>query len=134
MPRQASGTGRQRFRGSHDGKVVEAFTAALDEDLNVWSPGACGLRMGARIKPFAGRPTAFADAPLPRVGWERMDSVFGLSAKGKSRRAEVLALLSNVKPRARPRISSAPHSVRDGTESQGWLIGDTPKGPRLRPA
>jgi cysteinyl-tRNA synthetase len=119
-----------------DSKVVDAFTAALDEDLNVsaaWGVVFEWVRELNRL--LAAQQLSPTQAAAALSAWERMDSVFGLGRKGEVEApVEVLALLEQRQAARKAKDFKRADSVRDELKAKGWLIEDTPKGPRLRPA
>jgi cysteinyl-tRNA synthetase len=121
---------------SADSKVIEAFTAALDEDLNVsaaWGVVFEWVRELNRL--LAANQLSPTQAAGALSAWERMDSVFGLGRKGEVEApAEIVALLEQRQAARKAKDFKRADSVRDELKAKGWLIEDTPKGPRLRRA
>jgi cysteinyl-tRNA synthetase len=66
--------------------------------------------------------------------WQRIDSVFGLGAKGEvSPPPELLALLDEREAARKAKDFKRADAIRDELKAKGWQIEDTPKGPRLKP-
>ena len=122
--------------GPADGKVLDAFTTALDEDLNVsaaWGVIFEWVRDLNRL--LAANQVSATQAAGALSTWERMDSVLGLGRKGQAEApAEIVALLKQRQAARKAKDFKRADSVRDDLKARGWLIEDTPKGPRLRRA
>jgi cysteinyl-tRNA synthetase len=116
--------------------LVEAFTSALDDDLNVsagWGIVFEWVREMNRL--LAANQVAAAQAAGALAAWERIDSVFGLGRKGAADAPpEILALLEQRQAARKAKDFKRADAVRDELKAKGWLIEDTPKGARLKRA
>jgi len=118
-----------------DQEFIEAFKAALDDDLNVaagwgvvfeWVSQMNGLLAANRVSP----PQAAAAI----AAWQQVDSVFGLGSKSETAAPADIQTLLEVRQAARKaKDFKKSDAVRDELKAKGWLIEDTPKGPRLKP-
>jgi cysteinyl-tRNA synthetase len=117
-----------------DLKLVDAFTKALDDDLNVSGAWGIVFEWVREINTLlAANQLNAAQAARALEAWERIDSVFGL---GRKRTAEVppeiQALLEQRQAARKAKDFQRSDAVRDELKAKGWLIEDTPKGPRLK--
>ena len=114
-------------------QVLEQFTAAMDDNLNVSSAWAavfdwvrdCNRRL--------------ADGALDAVGaaaelaaWERIDTVLGVGQTDEAAPEELVTLMhERTEARATKDFGRA-DAIRDELAAQGWAIEDTANGPRLK--
>lgn len=117
-----------------DSALLVRFAAEMDNDLNV--SGAWGVifdwvrDMNKAI--VAGELTA-QKAAAALGAWERIDSVFGLGQrKGEEAPAEVVALLDERQAARKAKDFKRSDTLRDELKAKGWVIEDTPKGPKLK--
>jgi cysteinyl-tRNA synthetase len=113
---------------------VDAFTAAMDNDLNVaagWAVVFDWVRETNRaIASLELSPTA-AKARLH--SWDQINSVLGLSAKLSDQAPpEVLALVEARTVAKRSRDFARADAIRAELDHLGWLIEDTAKGPKVK--
>lgn len=113
---------------------VDAFTAAMDNDLNVaagWAVVFDWVRETNRaIASLELNPTA-AKARLR--SWDQINSVLGLSAKLSDQAPpEVLALVEARTVAKRSRDFARADAIRAELNHLGWLIEDTAKGPKVK--
>jgi cysteinyl-tRNA synthetase len=113
---------------------LSEFTAALDEDLNVsaaWSVVFEHVRELNRLLAENKLPRSRAAAAL--AAWRGIDSVFGIGDKADAvAPAEILALLGQREAARQARDFRRADTIRGELKTQGWVIEDTPKGPRLK--
>lgn len=119
-----------------DGKLREQITAALDEDLNVsatWAVVFDWVREMNRLL-AAGQITS-SQAASALADWEAVDQVLGLGRKGGVEApAEIQALLEERQAARKAKDFKRSDAVRDELKAKGWIIEDTPKGPKLKRA
>lgn len=118
---------------SADG-FVNRFSECLDSDLNV--SGAWGAvfetvrETNRRIAENTLKPD---EAASILVSWDKIDSVLGI---GKVAEAEappdILALLEARQAARKAKDFKRSDQIRDELKAKGWLIEDSPKGPRLK--
>jgi cysteinyl-tRNA synthetase len=116
--------------------IVAKFTDALDDDLNIsaaWGAVFEWVRETNRnIAEGVLTPEAAAAA---LAAWERLDAVLGMGAAAAlDTPAEVTALLEARQAARRARDFARADTLRKELQARGWLIEDTPKGPRLKRA
>ncbi len=117
-----------------DPALLNAFTAALDEDLNV--SGAWGAVFewvrdtNRRLAENALTPPQAASA---LAAWNTVDAVLGVGAAPETEApAELLALLDQRQAARKAKDFKRADAIREELKTKGWVIEDTPKGPRLK--
>ncbi|HXG49341.1 MAG TPA: cysteine--tRNA ligase [Methylomirabilota bacterium] len=114
--------------------LIDAITAALDEDLNIsaaWGTVFDWVRDTNRL--LAERRLSEVEAAARLAAWHRVDAVFGLAGPREAEApAEIRALLEQRQAARAVRDFKRADAVRDQLKSLGWLIEDTPKGPKLK--
>jgi len=114
-------------------EVIEKFTAALNDDLNVSSAwGAvfdwvrdCNRRLAENQMDA---PTAAAEL----AAWERIDTVLGVGKAEEEAPAELMALLEERAEGRKAKDFARADAIRNELAAQGWAIEDTPNGARLK--
>jgi cysteinyl-tRNA synthetase len=65
--------------------------------------------------------------------WEKIDSVLGIGAKSEVEiPADINSLLEARQAARKAKDFKRADAIREELKSQGWLIEDTPKGPKLK--
>ena len=113
--------------------VIEKFTAALDDDLNVSSAWGvvfdwvrdCNRRL-------AENQMDAASAAAELAAWERIDTVLGVGKAEEEAPAEFIALLEERAEARKAKDFARADAIRDELTAQGWVIEDTPNGARLK--
>jgi cysteinyl-tRNA synthetase len=117
-----------------DSGLAGRFAAALDDDLNVsaaWAVVFEWVRDTNRLLTEKGLTPAQAAGAL--AAWQQIDSVFGIGQKTEAEAPpEVVALLEQREPARKARDFKRADAIRDELKAKGWVIEDTPKGPRLK--
>jgi cysteinyl-tRNA synthetase len=117
-----------------DSTLLSNFGAALDDDLNVsaaWGGIFEWVRETNRLLDARQVSTGQAGAAL--AAWQRIESVLGLGAKPETEApAEILALLEERQAARKAKDFKRSDTLRDQLKAAGWVIEDTPKGPRLK--
>ncbi len=128
--REVAGSATAAF----DEKLVESFTRALDDDLNVsaaWGIVFEWVREMNRL--LATNQLTAVQAAGALAAWERIDSVFGLGRKGSEEASpDIQALLEQRQAARKAKDFKRADAVRDELKAKGWQIEDTPKGARLK--
>jgi cysteinyl-tRNA synthetase len=119
-----------------DPALPAAFAAAMDEDLNIsagWGAVFDWVReTNRRLAENALSPQT-ASAAL--AAWQRVDTVLGVGAvPEQAAPPELLALLDERQAARRAKDFKRADALRAELKAKGWLIEDTPKGPRLKKA
>jgi cysteinyl-tRNA synthetase len=117
-----------------DAKLIGDFTSAMDNDLNVsaawgivfdWVRETNKLLAEGKLTPTA--------AAAALAAWDKVDSVFGLGRKPDAEAPpEIVALLDQRQAARKAKDFKKSDSIRDELKAKGWVIEDTPKGPRLK--
>jgi cysteinyl-tRNA synthetase len=120
--------------GEPDGALVERLTAALDDDLNVAAAWGAVFEWVRDInREAAGGGLSPARAAAGLAAWRHLDTVLGLGTPGTGEiPAEIAALLESRQAARKARDFARADAVRAELRARGWLIEDTPKGPRLK--
>jgi cysteinyl-tRNA synthetase len=117
-----------------DAKLVEQFSAALDHDLNIagaWGAVFEWVRETNRRITENALPATEAAAAL--AAWDRINTVLGIGATAESEvPAELLALLDARQAARKAKDFKRSDQIRDELKAKGWVIEDTPKGPKLK--
>ena len=119
---------------SPDPTFLARFTEALDADLNVsaaWAVVFDWVRETNRE--IAGGVMSAESAATALASWREADRVFGLGApRDEDAPPELLALLDERQAARKAKDFRRSDVIRDELKAKGWLIEDTPKGPRLK--
>jgi cysteinyl-tRNA synthetase len=121
--------------GEANRELLDKITKALDEDLNVaaawghifdWVRNTNRELSEGKVSP----PPAAAHL----AAWERIDAIFGVGAKAITAEVppEILALLEQREAARKARNFARADEIRNELKAKGWVIEDTPKGPRLK--
>jgi cysteinyl-tRNA synthetase len=114
--------------------VIEQFSAALDDDLNVsaaWAAVFDAARETNR-KVAEGAMDANA-AAMALATWAKLDSVLGVGAPPEVEVPPDIAALLEARQAARKaKDFKRSDAVRDELKAKGWVIEDTPKGARVK--
>ncbi len=116
--------------------LVSAFTAALDDDLNVSAAwGTIFDWVRETNKALAAGTLSPEQAAVALASWNQVDSVLGLGAVLEAGAPpELLALLDERQAARKAKDFKKSDAIRDELKAKGWVIEDTPKGPRLKRA
>jgi cysteinyl-tRNA synthetase len=115
-------------------RLSDAVRHALTDDFNVsaaWGAVFDWVRnLNRRLA--EGHVTA-TEAAAAFADWQQVDRVFAVSADLESEvPAEIAALLEQRQAARKAKDFARADAVREELRIQGWLIEDTPKGPRLK--
>jgi cysteinyl-tRNA synthetase len=115
-------------------RLPEAFSAALADDLNISAAWAAVFDWvsdtNKRLAENACDPTAAAGA---LAAWEKVDTVLGVGVKLEGTiPAAIQALLEARQAARQARDFKRSDAIRDELKAAGWVIEDTPKGPKLK--
>lgn len=114
--------------------LLATFSAMLDDDLNVsgaW--GAIFEWVRDTNRRLAERTLDAPAAAAALATWDKIDSVFAVGAPPEVEApADVLALLEARQAARKAKDFKRADAIRDELKAKGWVIDDTPKGPRLR--
>lgn len=117
--------------------ILEQFTTAMDDDLNVSAAwGHIFEWVRALNKKMAENALNAAGAAAALTAWQNLDSVLGLGARRETTEAppEIQALLQERQAARKAKDFARADAIRDQLKAEGWIIEDTPKGPKLKRA
>ena len=115
---------------------LDRFTAALENDLNVsaaWGAVFEWVReINRQITAAALTPAQAAEA---LAAWQRIDSVLGVGQRAEEPvPPEIVGLLEQRQAARKAKDFARADALRQELKDAGWVIEDTPKGPRLKRA
>jgi cysteinyl-tRNA synthetase len=122
--------------GAVETETIDRFTHSMDQDLNVsaaWGGIFEWVREKNRMVAAGTMTPALAASAL--ATWKRMDSVFALaSVSGAAEEipAEITALLEARQAAKKEKNFKRADEIRADLKAKGWLVEDTPNGPRLK--
>jgi cysteinyl-tRNA synthetase len=117
-----------------DSKMLTGFTAALEEDLNISAAWATvfdwvrdtNRRLVENVLTAPQAAAALAD-------WARVDTVLAIGLTEDGHVPDVLLGLLEKRQAARQaKDFKRADAIRDELKAEGWIIEDTPKGPKLK--
>jgi cysteinyl-tRNA synthetase len=120
--------------GQPDDELVAAFTAALDEDLNISAAwGAVFEWVRKTNRALADHTLNAAGAASALAAWDRINTVLGIGLAAETEApAELQALLSERQQARQAKDFKRADAIRDELKAKGWVIEDSPKGQRLK--
>jgi cysteinyl-tRNA synthetase len=116
-------------------QLLASFSAALSDDLNVSAAwGAVFKWVTETNKRIAENSLSVAEATAALAAWTKVDSVLGVGAKVEAEEipAEFTALLEARQAARQAKDFKKSDAIRDELKAKGWVIEDTPKGPKLK--
>ena len=123
--------------GETEAPWLAAFAAALADDLNISAAWAAVFNWVSEMnKRLAAGSVTAAEAAAALAAWTRADSVLAVGAKVEAAEipAELTALLAARQAARQARDFKRSDALRDELKAKGWVIEDTPKGPKLKKA
>ncbi len=128
----ATATGTPPSGGSP--QLVADFTAALDGDLNISAAWAAIFDwVSDTNKHIAGKNLTPADAAALLVTWDQINSVLGIeTVAGTEAPLEIRALLEARQAARKAKDFKRSDEIRDALKANGWVVEDSPKGPKLK--
>jgi cysteinyl-tRNA synthetase len=110
------------------------FEAALDDDLNISSAlGVLFNFIRDTNKRLAENTVTPAEAAAIFETWRRLDTVLGFGMpQAQEAPADVAALADQRQAARKARDFKRADQIRDELKAKGWVIEDTPKGPKLK--
>lgn len=106
----------------------------LDEDLNI--SGAWGVVfewVSNMNRQLASASLTPASAAAALAAWRRIDEVLGVGAPaGTEVPAEITALVEARQAARKAKDFKRSDAIRDELKAKGWVIDDTPKGPKAK--
>ncbi len=119
-----------------DAELLKKYADAMDDNLNVsagWGVVFEWVREMNRLLASGEMKPSLAAAAL--AAWSRIDSVFGVGHAAKEEiSAELTTLLEQRQAARKAKDFKRADEIRDQLKGLGWVIEDTPKGPKLKKA
>jgi len=117
-----------------DPGVLEQFTSALDEDLNISrSWGVLFDWVRDQNRRLADNSMNAETAAVALATWECLDSVLGIGSLSETEvPGEISALLEQRQAARQAKDFKRADALRAELKAKGWIIDDTPKGARLK--
>lgn len=113
--------------------IVAQFEAALDEDLNVAAAwGAVFEWVREKNKALAEGTIDAASAAAAVAAWARINSVLGIAELEIAVPSEIQTLADERQAARKAKDFARSDEIRDQLAAQGWVVEDTPKGPRVK--
>jgi cysteinyl-tRNA synthetase len=130
----AAGTGAAANAGAAE-QLSANFSAALADDLNVaaaWE--AVFTWVSETNKRLAENAVDAPAAAAALAAWQRVDSVLAIGAPAAAAEIapELNALLEARQAARQAKDFKRSDAIRDELKAKGWIIEDTPKGPKLK--
>lgn len=114
--------------------LVTRFTDALDNDLNIsaaWAAVFDWVRETNRR--VAENSLTATDAASGLAAWEKINSVLGIGAAQEAEAPPDFVTLLKAREAARKaKDFKRSDAIREELKAKGWVIEDTPKGPKLK--
>lgn len=119
-----------------DPTLIDSFVQALNEDLNIAEArGVLFTWVTSMNKRFAEGKVTPTEAAAALAAWEKVDQVLGFgSAASQEAPPEMVALLEAREAARKARDFKKSDEMRDQIKAAGWVIADTPQGPKLKKA
>ena len=110
------------------------FAEAMDEDLNISAAWATVFDWVRETnKAIADNSLSAAEATTALAAWERVNSVLGISRAAEAEAPpEIVALLEARQAARKAKDFKRSDEIRDELKAKGWVVEDSPKGPKLK--
>jgi cysteinyl-tRNA synthetase len=118
-----------------DPALSNEFAAALDEDLNMSAAWAVVFEWVRTANRAIAEGAMTAETAAARLAaWKQIDAVLNVSPSTVAQEAPaaVVALLQARQDARKAKDFKRSDTLRDEIKAQGWIIDDTPKGPKLK--
>jgi cysteinyl-tRNA synthetase len=116
--------------------LIPSFTQALDDDLNVsraWAAVFEWVRETNRALAAAELDPARAATEL--AAWQQVDAVLALGSRPQNEAPESVVALAEARVAAKKaKDFSRADALRGEIRALGWIVEDTPRGPKLKRA
>ena len=114
--------------------IQSGFDAALDDDLNISSAlGVLFNFIRDTNKRLAENAVTAAEAAAIFEMWRRFDTVLGFGMpQAQEAPADIAALADQRLAARKAKDFKRADQIRDELKAKGWVIEDTPKGPKLK--
>jgi cysteinyl-tRNA synthetase len=128
IPNQATATVYDSF------KLDYRFGVALDLDLNISTGWGVVFEWVRRInKELADGLLTPTQATIELASWDKVNSVLGIEKAAEAEApAEIVALLEARQAARKAKDFKRSDEIRDELKAKGWVVEDSPKGPKLK--
>ncbi|HEX5220129.1 MAG TPA: cysteine--tRNA ligase [Verrucomicrobiae bacterium] len=115
-------------------QLVENFSAALNSDLNISAAwGEVFKWVTATNKRIAENSLSAAQAATELAAWEKVNAVLGIGSVAEAEAPpEIVALLEARQAARKAKDFKRSDQIRDELKAKGWIVEDSPKGPKLK--
>ncbi len=137
--------GGAKAEAKDDSHLLVRFRQALDEDLNIsrawaavfewirdrnlWLSLVADLERKGEIK----KQTWAIEAAVELAAWEQVNSVLGIGSVAEAEAPpEIVALLEARQAARKAKDFKRSDEIRDELKAKGWVVEDSPKGPKLK--
>ncbi len=122
-------------KAAPDGSLIEKFCAVLDDDLNVSAGWGVIFDWVRDTNRGLANGTLNRSQAVAALGaWEKLDSVLAIGAAAEiAVPQEITALVEAREAARKAKDFKRADAIRDELKAKGWVIEDTPKGPRAKP-
>ncbi len=120
--------------GPASSELVTRFTAALDDDLNISAAWAAIFDwVSDTNKRLADNSLTTAETGTTLAAWEKVNSVLGIEkVAGAEAPVDIVALLEARQAARKAKDFKRSDQIRDELKAKGWVVEDSPKGPKLK--
>jgi cysteinyl-tRNA synthetase len=114
--------------------MINRFTESLDDDLNISAAwGVIFEWVRENNKRVVEKTLHPPEATAALTAWDKVDSVLGIGTKSEAEApTEILELLEVRQAARKAKDFKKSDTIRDELKAKGWVIEDTPKGPKLK--
>ncbi|MCX7866286.1 MAG: cysteine--tRNA ligase [Limisphaera sp.] len=114
--------------------LVGPFTAAMDEDLNISAAWAAVFEWVRQLNRAMAAGELTPDQARAALNqWQRVDQVLGVGEVQELQvPSEIQSLVEARQAARKARDFARADALREQLRAAGWLVEDTPKGPRLK--
>jgi cysteinyl-tRNA synthetase len=117
-----------------EGELVGSFQTAMDDDLNISAAWGTVFEWVRKInRALAEDSLTVAGAASALAAWEKINTVLGIGLAAETQTpVGLLALVSERQAARQAKNFKRSDAIRDELKAKGWVIEDSPKGPRLK--
>ena len=137
--------GGAKAEAKDDSHLLIRFRQALDEDLNISRAWAAvfewirdrnlwlSLVADLERKGEINKQTWAIEAAVELAAWEKVNSVLGIGSVAEAEAPpEIVALLEARQAARKAKDFKRSDEIRDELKAKGWVVEDSPKGPKLK--
>jgi len=123
--------------GLPEDPLIRGFSEAMEDDLNISRAWACLFEWIKEVNRALARDALTPEQAAGHLAtWREMDAVLGLGEPGlqEGPPAEVAALAMERQAARKARDFPRSDALRQAILERGWVVEDTPSGPKLKPS